>query len=286
MLLTGCAVGPKYVKPTTQIPAAYKESANWKVAQPQDNTIRGEWWKIFNDPQLDALEAQVNISNQNIAQAQAQYAQAYALVQAAKSSFFPILSATGSYTRSHADPALQIRSMPSSQNLLGADVSWELDLWGKIRRTIESYRANAQASEADLEKVRLSAHAQLAQDYFQLCSLDAQKKLLDDTVNIYQKFLQLTKNRYASGVAAQTDIIQAQTQLERTQAQEIDIGVGRSQLEHAIALLTGKAASSFSLPELTLSATVPSIPVGFPPRFWSAGPILPPRKGLSPRPTP
>ena len=159
---------------------------------------------------------------------------------------------------------LQIRSMPSHNNLLSADVSWELDLWGKIRRTMEANSANAQASAADLENARLSAQAQLAQDYFQLCSLDAQKKLLDDTVVIYQKFLDLTKNRYASGVAAQSDVIQAQTQLEATQAQAIDIGVQRSQLEHAIALLIGKPASDFSIPPLTLPATVPSVPAGFP----------------------
>jgi NodT family efflux transporter outer membrane factor (OMF) lipoprotein len=264
MLFSGCAVGPKYVRPTTQIPVAYKESADWKKAQPQDEIIRGAWWKIFNDPQLDALENQVNISNQNIAVAQAQYAQAYALVQAAKSSFFPILSANSSYTRSHASSGSSNAKNATSQTLLSADVNWELDLWGKIRRTIEANRANAQASEADLEGVRLSAQAQLAQDYFQLCSLDAQKKLLDDTTVIYQKFLDLTKNRYASGVAAESDVIQAQTQLEATQAQSIDIGVQRSQLEHAIALLIGKPASNFSLPILTLPATVPTVPAGLP----------------------
>ena len=246
----GCAIGPKYVRPTTQIPAAYKESADWKKAQPQDAIIRGEWWKIFNDPQLDALEDQVNISNQNIAVAQAQYAQAYALVQAARSSFFPTLVYGASYTQV-PDCSGSSSAKTSSNNLLNADVSWELDLWGKIRRTMQANRANAQASEADLENARLSAQAQLAQDYFQLCSLDAQKKFLDDTNVIYQKFLDLTKNRYASGVAAESDVLQAQTQLEGTQAQEIDIGVQRSQLEHAIALLIGKPASDFSIPPLT-----------------------------------
>ncbi len=151
-----------------------------------------------------------------------------------------------------------------SHNLLSADVNWEIDLWGKIRRTMEANRANAQASAADLENARLSAQAQLAQDYFQLCSLDAQKKLIDDTDAIYQKFFDLTKNRYASGVAAQSDVIQAKTQLEATEAQSIDIGVQRSQLEHAIALLIGKPASDFSIPPLTLPATVPSVPAGLP----------------------
>jgi len=284
LILAGCAVGPKYIRPSTQIPTAYKESGAWssnrtlagawKIAQPQDEIIRGEWWKIFNDPQLDALETEVNISNQNIAQAQAQYAQAYALVQAAKSSFFPILSTTGSYTRSHGASNTKEGKSASSDTLLSADVTWELDLWGKIRRTIEANKANAQASRADLENARLSAQAQLAQDYFQLCSLDAQKKLLDDTQTIFQKFLVLTKNRYASGVAAQSDVIQAQTQLEATQAQEIDIGVQRSQLEHAIALLIGKPASDFSIPTLTQSSVVPSVPTGLPSQLLERRPDI------------
>jgi NodT family efflux transporter outer membrane factor (OMF) lipoprotein len=293
IFLTGCAVGPKYVRPTTQIPAAYKESANWssyrtlgphaghsqelagawKQAQPQDAIVRGAWWKIFNDPRLDALEAQVNISNQNIAVAQAQYAESYALVQAARSSVFPIVSASGSYTRAHTGTTPS-NAKTSSQILLSADVSWELDLWGKIRKTIEANSASAQASAADLENARLSAQAQLAQDYFQICSLDAQKKLLDDTDIIYQKFLDLTKNRYASGVAAQSDVIQAKTQLEATEAQSIDIGVQRSQLEHAIAVLIGKPASDFSIPPLTLPATVPLVPAGLPSQILERRPDI------------
>jgi NodT family efflux transporter outer membrane factor (OMF) lipoprotein len=258
LLAFGCAVGPKYVRPTVQIPAAYKETGDWKIANPQDGIIRGAWWKIFNDPRLDALEEQVNISNQNIAQAVAQYQEARAALQAARAGFFPTVSATGSYTRSHG------LSGTVSDNLLSGDVSWEIDLWGKIRRTLEAGRATAQASDADLENIRLSAQAQLAQDYFQLCSLDAQKKLLDDTVVIYQKFFDLTKNQYASGVAAQSAVIQAKTQLEATQAQAIDIGVQRSRLEHAIAVALGKPASDFSISVLTLPTTVPSIPAGFP----------------------
>jgi len=263
-LLSGCAVGPKYVRPKAPIPKMYKENADWKIAQPQDEIIHGAWWKVFNDPQLDALEDEVNISNQNIVQAQAQYAQAYALVQAAKSALFPTLGVGASYTRSHGASDTQKGKSAVSDTLLTANVSWEVDLWGKIRRTMEANKANAQASQADLENVRLSAQAQLAQDYFQLCSLDAQKKILDDTVAIYQKFLDLTKNRYASGVAAQSDVIQAQTQLEGAEAQEIDLGVQRSQLEHAIALLIGKPASDFSLGPLSLPAGVPSVPAGLP----------------------
>jgi len=262
LFLSGCAIGPKYVKPTMQIPAEYKELSDWKKAEPQDENIRGDWWKIFNNSQLDDLENQVNISNQNIAAAVAQYAQAYALVQAAKSSYLPILNTNASYTRSHNGSSGG--KSTSSQYLLNADVTWELDLWGKIRRTIEANRANAQASKADLEGVRLSAQAQLAQDYFQLNAVDAQKKLLDDNVVIYQKFLNLTKNRYTSGVAAKSDVLQAQAQLEGIRAQAIDIGVQRSQLEHAIAVLLGKSASDFSIPSLTQSPSIPAIPVGFP----------------------
>ena len=188
----------------------------------------------------------------------AQYGQARAAVQAARAGFFPTLSATGSYTRSHGS------SGTVSENMLSGDVSWEIDLWGKIRRTVEASRATAQASAADLENVRLSAQAQLAQDYFQLCSLDAQKKLLDDTDVIYQKFYDLTKNQYASGVAAQSAVIQAKTQLEMIEAQAIDIGVQRSQIEHAIAVALGKPASDFSIAPLTLLSAVPSVPAGFP----------------------
>jgi len=263
LLAFGCAVGPKYVRPTAPVPKVYKEAGDWKKAQPQDTIIRGEWWKIFNDSRLDDLETQVNISNQNIAAAEAQYAQAYALVQSAKSSFFPTLGAGYSYTRSRTASGPS-SAKTSSSNLLNADVSWELDLWGRIRRQVEANRASAQASAADLENARLSAQSQLAQDYFQLSSLDTQKKILEDTIGIFQKFLVLTKNRHASGVAAETDVIQAQTQLEGTQAQEIDIGVQRAQLEHAIALLIGKPASDFSIPSLTLPAGVPSVPAGLP----------------------
>jgi len=264
IFITGCAIGPKYVRPTTQMPAAYKEAGDWQKANPQDALIRGEWWKIFNDPRLDALEEQVNISNQNIVAAEAQYAQAYALVQAARSALFPTLSTTSSYTRSHGSSNTKEGKSAVSDTLLNADVSWELDLWGKIRRTMEANRASAQASKSDLENIRLSAQAQLAQDYFQLCSLDTQKKILDDTLVIYQKFLTLTKNRYASGVAAESDVLQAQTQLEGTQAQSIDIGVQRSQMEHAIALLIGKPASDFSVPAMALPAAVPVVPAGLP----------------------
>jgi NodT family efflux transporter outer membrane factor (OMF) lipoprotein len=259
--LTGCSIGPKYVKPTTPMPSAYKESKDWKPAQPQETIAHGAWWKIFNDPQLNALEDQVNISNQNIALAEAKYADAYALVQAARSAFFPILTTNGSYTRSHSGSGSK---STASDTLLKADVTWEIDLWGSIRKTIESNKANAQASAADLEGARLSAQAQVAQDYFELCSLDVQKKLLQDTEVIFEKFLKLTQDRHASGVASLTDVLQAQSQLESARAQEVDLGVQRAQLEHAIALLIGKPASDFSIPASHLPSGVPLIPTGLP----------------------
>lgn len=263
LLLSGCSIGPKYVKPSAPLPKAYKESGEWKQAAPSDGQIKGEWWKIFNDPRLDALEAQVNISNQNIAIAEAQYAESYALVQAAKSSFFPILTTSASYTRSHTGASKDGKNAVS-QNLLGADVTWEVDLWGRIRKEIESNSANAQANAADLENARLSAQSQLAQDFFSLCALDTQKKLLHDTQLIFQKFLTLTQQRHAAGIASQTDVIQAQTQLAGTRAQEIDLGVARAQLEDAIATLVGKPASDFSIPPTMLPSMVPTVPAGLP----------------------
>ena len=284
-LLTGCAVGPNYVRPTVITPEAYKEVDGWKVAQPKDEVIRGAWWEIFGDPQLNALEAQVDISNQNLVVAEATYRQARALVREARASYFPTVTLGIGYTRFHDSATLGrssastssastpsagvssgggASSSPQSDFQLGLDFSWELDVWGRIRRTVESNQASAQASAGDLESARLSFQAELAQDYFQLRTLDAQKQLLDATVAAFEKSLELTKNQYASGVASQIDVVQAETQLKTTQAQAIDVGVQRAQLEHAIALLIGQPASTFSLPAAPLTAPPPPIPVGVP----------------------
>ena len=267
VMLFGCAVGPDYVKPSAPTPASYKEMKDWKEAQPREGVIRGKWWEMFNDPGLNALEEQVNISNQNVAAAEAQFRQARALVQASRAAYFPTVSAGPSYTRSRSSSNTVSGSSSSgyiSEYLLSFDASWELDIWGKVRRSVESGEANAQASAADLESARLSAQAELAQDYFLLQDLDAQKQLLDTAVSSYQRFLKLTMNRYASGVVSRADILQAQTQLKTTQAQAIDIGVQRAQTEHAIALLVGKPASDFSIPVMQLAAGLPPIPVGVP----------------------
>lgn len=265
--LTSCTVGPNYVRPQADTPDAYKEMEGWKKAQPGDDVIKGKWWEIFNDSQLNALEEKVSISNQNVAAAEAQFRQALAAVRAARAGYFPTVAADASFTRSRRPTGAggTLRSgSTSSDFLLTGGATWEPDLWGKIRRTVEASEAGAQASAADLEAVRLSIQATLAQDYFQLHTLDAQKRLLDETVIAYQKALELTNNRYASGVASRADVLQAETQLKTTQAQAIDVGVQRSQTEHAIALLIGKPASVFSSAVTPLAAVPPPIPVGVP----------------------
>ena len=267
VIFTACAVGPDYVKPKTEAPPAYKEAAGWKVAQPQEAAVRGAWWKIFQDPQLDALEEQVNISNQNVAAAEAQFRQARALVQAARAGYFPNVSVGAQATRSLGSataPGALGTTNQVSDLLLTGTASWEPDIWGKVRRSVEASQASAQASEADLESLRLSTQATLAQNYFQLCALDAQKKLLDATVAAYQKTLELTNRRYASGVSSRADVLQAETQLKTTQAQAIDVGVQRAQLEHAIALLVGKPPSGLSVPVTPLAATPVAVPFGIP----------------------
>ncbi len=267
-LSTACTVGPDYVRPTAPVPPAYKELEGWKVAQPKDESIRGAWWEIFQDPHLNVLEEQVNVSNQNLAFAEAQFRQARALVQTARAGYFPALTIGFSYTRSSRSttlsPGQTTRRNTTPDYLLPVDVSWEPDLWGRVRRTVEASRANAQASAADIEVTRLVVQAELAQDYFQLRTLDSQKQLLDETVIAYQNFLELTKKRYSSGVASKLEVLQAETQLKTTRAQAIDIGVQRAQLEHAIALLVGTPASLFSIPIAPVTIAPPSIPVGIP----------------------
>jgi NodT family efflux transporter outer membrane factor (OMF) lipoprotein len=269
LLLSACmVVGPDYVRPMVITPDAYKEIDGWKVAQPKDDVIRGSWWEMFGDPQLNALEAQVSISNQNLAVAEAQYRESQALVREARASYFPMVTIGIGANRSSQSTTTGTGPMRPrttvSDYSLAIDGSWELDVWGRIRRTVESNQANAQASAADLEAARLSAQAALAQDYFQLRMLDAQKQLLNASVAAFEKSLDLTKNRYASGVASSADVLQAETQLKTTQAQAIDVGVARAQMEHAIAVLIGQAASTFSLPAMPLAATPPAIPVGVP----------------------
>jgi NodT family efflux transporter outer membrane factor (OMF) lipoprotein len=269
MPLSACmVVGPDYVRPTVITPDAYKENDGWKVAQPKDDLIRGAWWEMFGDPQLNALESQVSVSNQNLAAAEAQFREARALVQEARAGYYPTATIGSSANRS--SPSTTTGVGPPSQRIavsdysLSLDVSWELDVWGRIRRSVESNQASAQASAADVENARLSFQAALAQDYFQLRELDAQKQLLTESVAAFEKTLELTKGLFAQGVDSEVDIVQAETQLKTTQAQLINVGVQRAQLEHAIAVLIGKPASEFSIPVTPLEGTPPEIPVGVP----------------------
>ena len=265
MVLTSCMVGPDYVRSTVETPVAYKESEGWKVAQPQDDTIRGAWWEVFNEPQLNALAVQIDISNQNVLVAEAQFRQARALVREARASYFPTVTIGTGVVRSRTPPlAIGAPARTATNYALPLDVSWEVDVWGRIRRTVESNQANAQASAADLELVRLSFQTELAQAYFQLRTYDAQTELLERTVGAYSKSLELTTNRYAAGVASQGEVAQAETQLKTTQALLIDVGVQRTQTEHAIAVLLGKAPSEFSLVATPLVTPPPPIPVGVP----------------------
>ncbi|QEM70191.1 efflux transporter outer membrane subunit [Geobacter sp. FeAm09] len=266
MLLAGCTVGPNYVRPEAVpvMPAAYKEVNGWKTAQPGDVTITGAWWQVFNDPQLNALEEQVAVSNQNVLAAEASFRQARALIQSARAGYYPTVSVGASATRAHTSSTIGSSAKTNTTYTLPVDISWEADIWGRVRRSVEASSASAQASEADLAALRLSAQAQLAQAYFQLRTQDAQKAFLDTTVAYYRKTLELTRNRYVGGVVAKADVLQAETQLKSTLAQAIDLGVQRAQYEHAIALLIGKPASDFSLPAAPLAAVPPAIPLGVP----------------------
>jgi len=277
--LSGCAVGPDYKKPdVTGVQAytddAWKEQAGWKPAQPSDALERGAWWEIFGDPVLDDLVKQVDVSNQSLKQAEAQYRQASALVSGARANFWPTVSASISSTRTGRYSTSGGGTVTGGTVAAGKGItnsyqaplsaSWEPDLWGSVRRTVEGDVASAQASAATLANTRLSLQATLVQTYFQLRTADEQKRLLDDTVAAYQKALDLTQNQYNVGVAARSDVVQAQTQLKSAQAQAIDLGVARAQYEHAIAVLVGKTPVQFSLAPQPLKIQPPAIPLELP----------------------
>jgi len=269
LLLAGCAVGPKYHRPSVDVPTTYKEVGNWKPAQPSELNLRGNWWEVFNDSQLNALEQQVNVSNQNLKAAEAQYTQARALVRYNRSNYFPTVTGGASVSRtrvsSHRPPQTSIfNGITSTDFQIPVDVSYEVDAWGRIRKTVESYREQAQASAADLATINLSMHAQLALFYFQARTLDAQEQLLLSTVAQYEQALQLNEIRFQGGVGSEVEVEQAKTQLETTRAQAQDVGVLRSQYEHAVATLIGKPASSFTLASLPIETPPPPIPAGVP----------------------
>src|ERR1017187_7257299 len=266
--LTGCAVGPKYHTPTVEAPPSYKEVGDWKPAQPNDQSLGGEWWTNFQDPQLDALELQVNVSNQNPKAADALFQQTRAVLRYYRADYYPTVTAGPSATRTRISA-----NSPTSSILRGAtyndfvvpfDFSYQADVWGRVRRTVESYREQAQASAADLATVNLSLHADLAIDYFQARSLDAQEQLLNFTVKQYEDALELTQSRFQGGLSSEVEVQQAKTQLDTTRALAIDVSVLRAQYEHAVAILIGKPPAEFGLPPLPLTAPPPAIPFSVP----------------------
>jgi NodT family efflux transporter outer membrane factor (OMF) lipoprotein len=277
-MLAGCNVGPRYIPPAVTAPPAFKESpaqfkeaGGWTVAQPQDAALRGNWWEIYNEPELNALEEQLNIDNQNIRQAFENFMQARALVREARSQYFPTVTVGGSYTRSQS--SANVSSSASGNSLGGkqaqlfslpADVSWEPDLWGRVRNTVRASQYNAQLSAADLENERLTEQASLAEFFFEIRGQDALEKLLADTVEADRKALDIAKARYNTGVDDQISVVEAQATLDSAQSAAINLGIARAQYEHAIAMLIGKQASTFSIPAERKTSAPPPIPVGLP----------------------
>ncbi len=267
--MTGCLVGPKYRTPVAAAetpPAAYKESPTqfkgakgWKVARPQDAMLRGPWWRIFKDPQLNALEEQLNINDQNIKQFFQNFMEARALVAEAKAQLYPTLTANASYTRSGTGSTVPITAVLSA-----LDVSWEPDLWGRVRNAVRSAQYSAQLSAADLENERLSEQANLATFFFQIRGQDALIKLFNDTIVADQKALDYNRAQYETGITDQISVVEAENTLENAQATATNLGIARAQFEHAIAVLTGRVASNFSIPTKILDSAPPSIPIGVP----------------------
>jgi NodT family efflux transporter outer membrane factor (OMF) lipoprotein len=269
LLFSGCAVGPRYAKPTATAPPAYKEvPPDWKTAQPSDQIARGKWWEIYQDAQLNALEERINVSNENLKAAEAQFQQARALVKFNRAAYYPTVTAGASGEREHLSSHRPLVPPSTETNgtdlVIPVDVSYEADVFGRIRHTVEAGRANAQASAGDLEAVRLSLHAELAFDYFEMRTLDAEEQLLLSSVTSFERALDLTQSRYKGGVASAVDVAQAQTQLENTRTQAIDVLIQRSQNEHAIATLIGQPASTFTAQIMAWNAPPPAIPPGLP----------------------
>src|SRR6204780_4120156 len=278
MLLAGCTVGPKYARPNvaTAPVDAFKETDGWKPAQPSDQLLRGKWWEIFADPQLNALESELTVSNQDLKVANARFVEARAMVHFNRAAQFPTISTSPgieSLRESANTPYLPATSS-TGDFVLPFDLSYELDVWGRVRRTVSASREEAQATAGDLATVNLSLHAELAYDYFELRSADAQKKLLDDTVKTYQDALQLTVNRFEGGAAPKSDVAQARTQLQATMVQDTDVAVQRAQHEHAIAILIGKPPAAFSLPASPLNLAPPDISAGLPSQLLERRPDI------------
>ena len=268
LALSGCALGPDYQRPQLQTPAQFKQIEGWTQAQPGDALARGNWWQLYGDAELNALVDRLNVSNQNLAASEAQYRQARALVRGARAAFYPSLSSSAGATRSSQGSGTTNTSSSTSGVSKSYDLSlnatWELDIWGKLRRSLESSRAGFEASAADLAALKLSLQAELVQNYLQLRVLDDQQRLLNATVAAYTRSLKLTENQYNAGIVPKSDVSQALTQLKSTQAQAIDLKWQRAQLEHAIAVLIGVPPSELDIAVREQLPTLPEIPVALP----------------------
>ena len=286
ILFKGCDKAPKYKKPPVETPTAYKEltpdnfkeTDGWKFARPKDDAIRGNWWEMFNDTQLNTLMERLNSSNQNVAIAEANFRAARALIKESRSQLFPLVTTNPAITNSRqSSSGSQSAFRPKgavTDYSLPFDASWEPDFWHRIRNTVLAKSFEAQATAGDLENTRLTLQAELAADYFQLRSADALKQLFDATVAAYEQSLQLTKVRFDTGLASDEDVAQAETQLETARAQATDVGIQRAQLEHAIAVLTGQAPSTFSITFGPLNAEPPAIPFGVPAQLLERRPDI------------
>jgi NodT family efflux transporter outer membrane factor (OMF) lipoprotein len=272
LALAGCTPGPKYQRPAAVVPPAFKEqppadfkeAQGWKQAQPNDGQLKGKWWEIYNDAELNALEEQVALNNQNVLQAEAQYREAVAAVKIVRSGLYPTVSTAPSITESRSSPNTGVPGGMHSAFSLPISASWEPDLWGNIRRSVTAAAAQAQVSAADLENARLLYQSELAQDYFALRGLDGDIELLTRTVKSYAEYLDLTHNRFAGGIASDLDVAQAEAQLYAAQTQLIDFGVLRAQMEHAIAVLAGKPPVAIAVAAKILKTPPPPVPIALP----------------------
>jgi len=277
LLCSGCTIGPKYQRPVATTPVALKEMAGndqWKMATPSDGLLKGKWWEIFGDPQLNRLEELVSVNNQNVKLAEAQFRQARALVAANHANYYPTIGSAPAITQNDAGRNTGRGNGTSQSFSLPATATWEPDLWGRVRLSVENAVNNAQVSAADIENIKLSQQALLATDYFLLAAQDMQLKVLSDTIAAYDKNLQLTINRYNGGVASKSDITLAQTQLAGAKAQSTDIHIARSQDEHAIAMLTGQAPASLDIGPTTIAGPPPPIPMAVPSQLLERRPDI------------
>ena len=271
LFCSGCTIGPRYQRPVAQTPSALKGMAGndqWKMATPSDGLLKGKWWEIFGDPELNRLEELVNVNNQNVKQAEAQFRQARTLVLANHADYYPTVGSNPAISQSY------VEGKGSHSFALPATATWEPDLWGRVRLSVENAVSNAQVSAADLENIRLSQQALLATDYFLLAAQDMQLQLLSDTIEAYDKNLQLTINRHSGGVASRSDITLAQTQLAAAKAQSTQMRISRAQDEHAIAMLTGQVPSSLEIGASKIAGPPPPIPVAVPSQLLERRPDI------------